>query len=83
MTLTVTDRKADAVTVHVGPRSATLFRSEIQAGLKHVTDPGTCDETTSIRGIRLSRRELERLLCEMGGRPKWAAAAPGATGVAK
>jgi hypothetical protein len=74
--MTLTDRKADAVTVTIGARSATLLRSEVLGGLKCVTDPGTCDETTLIRGLRLTRRELQECLAAMGGRPKWAAAAP-------
>ena len=67
MTLTVTDRRRDAVTVTIGAHSATILRSEIVEGLRHVTHPGTCVEHALIRGLAFNRGELERLIVEMGG----------------
>lgn len=60
--LTTSGPTCCSVKVNVGAVSATLMRSQLLTALEFVTDPGTCDETTTIRGLRLGADDIRSLL---------------------
>lgn len=63
--LTTAKLTKTSVEVHIGAASATVFRSELLAGLD-LTDPvSEQDEAVVIRGLRLYRDDMQRLLDEI------------------
>ena len=60
--MNVTHATRDAVTVEDGRRTVTIRRTDLTAGLRTVTHPGTCTTHAVIRGIGFSETDLRMLL---------------------
>lgn len=67
--LTVREVVVDKITVDIGPRSATLYTSELRAGLQDLTTAGDAREFALIRGMSFSRAELQDMLAQVDRRP--------------